>query len=373
MALEPIHAQHPARKAWRFIESSGRSPDALSPEQMEARFDELARGLFAWQFEQIEPYRKLCLARSCTPARVRDWSQIPTVSTAAFKECEFTCLPAADRPFVFHSSGTTTHQPSRHFHNELSLELYHAALLPWFRRHFPTTGDPPHLLALTPPGQLAPHSSLVHMLEVIRTQGGSLDSWFGGGVRDDGAWALDAGKVVAWLNRYAVLNQAVIVAGTAFNFVHLLDWMISRDARVQLPPGSAVLETGGYKGRSRSLPQAELHALIGDRLGVPPRDIVCEYGMCELSSQAYDRIAGETDAARIFHFPPWVRTRIVSVEDGRPVGEGQPGLLQVFDLANAFSVLAIQTTDLALQRDGGFELIGRAGLVEPRGCSLMPA
>ena len=49
-----------------------------------------------------------------------------------------------------------------------------------------------------------------------------------------------------------------------------------------------MLETGGYKGRSRALPKAELHALITERLGVPPSHIVCEYGMSELSSQAYE-------------------------------------------------------------------------------------
>jgi hypothetical protein len=46
-------------------------------------------------------------------------------------------------------------------------------------------------------------------------------------------------------------------------------------------------------------------------------------------------------------------------------------LLQVFDLANAFSVLAIQTEDLAVRRGAGFELIGRAERAEARGCSLM--
>ena len=48
------------------------------------------------------------------------------------------------------------------------------------------------------------------------------------------------------------------------------------------------METGGYKNRSRSMPKAELHALITERLGVPAENIICEYGMSELSSQAYD-------------------------------------------------------------------------------------
>ena len=35
------------------------------------------------------------------------------------------------------------------------------------------------------------------------------------------------------------------------------------------------------------------------------------------------------------------------------------------------AVMAIQTEDLAVRRDEGFELIGRAASAEPRGCSLM--
>jgi hypothetical protein len=56
---------------------------------------------------------------------------------------------------------------------------------------------------------------------------------------------------------------------------------------------------------------------------------------------------------------------------GREVADGQTGLIGVFDLANVFSVMAIQTDDLGVRHGDGFELLGRAALVEPRGCSLM--
>jgi hypothetical protein len=89
--------------------------------------------------------------------------------------------------------------------------------------------------------------------------------------------------------------------------------------------------------------------------------------MSELSSQAYD--AGN----RQFHFPPWSRAQCISPETGREVREGETGLLRIFDLANVFSALAVQTEDLAIRRGSGFELVGRAELSEPRGCSLMSA
>jgi len=48
-------------------------------------------------------------------------------------------------------------------------------------------------------------------------------------------------------------------------------------------------------------------------------------------------------------------------------------LIRIFDLANVYSVMAIQTEDLGIRRGSGFELLGRATLAEPRGCSLMVA
>jgi hypothetical protein len=154
------------------------------------------------------------------------------------------------------------------------------------------------------------------------------------------------------------------VFGTAFSFVHLLDYLADRDLRFELPPGSCALETGGYKGRSRSLRKEALHVLISQRLGIAPSHIVCEYGMSELSSQAYD-LEG------IFHFPPWARVQIVSPETGCEVSEGETGLIRALDLANVYSVMAIQTEDLGIRRGDGFTLVGRAALVEPRGCSLL--
>jgi hypothetical protein len=74
---------------------------------------------------------------------------------------------------------------------------------------------------------------------------------------------------------------------------------------------------------------------------------------------------------RHFEFPPWARVQIISPETGHEVADGETGLMRVFDLANVFSVMAIQTEDLGIHHGRGFELIGRATLAEPRGCSLM--
>ncbi len=326
--------------------------------------------MFALQFAHVAPYRQLCEARRVTPDPLADWRQIPAVPTNAFKELELTSLASAERTAVFHSSGTTEHRPSRHFHSAESLVVYEASLLPWFARHVLGEGRA-NFLCLAPPPEQAPHSSLVHMFTTISHTFGAPGSRFAGTAGVDNSWSLDFAATLTALNHAGRSGQPLVLLGTAFMFVHLLDELEKRGLLITLPPGSRVVETGGYKGRSRELPKAELHSLITARLGVPPEFIVCEYGMSELSSQAYSLIANHSPIP--FHFPPWCRALVISPETGREVAEGETGLLRIFDLANVRSVMAVQTEDLAVKRGDGFELIGRAAQAEARGCSLMAA
>ncbi|MDD5141124.1 MAG: hypothetical protein PHY43_12795 [Verrucomicrobiales bacterium] len=345
-------------------------------------FNALALELFALQFKHNSAYRKICEARKLTPEVVGHWTQIPAVPTVAFKELELTLLAPDERTTVFHSSGTTEQKPSRHFHSAESLKIYEASLTPWFLENVRTdlrfTIYDLRLICLTPPPEQVPHSSLVHMFETVRQTMGAPETAFVGKTAADGAWTLDFDAALAALgnNPQSAICNPQLILGTAFSFVHLLDYMVERDLRVELPAGSHVMETGGYKNRSRTMPKTELHALITERLGVPRENIICEYGMSELSSQAYDSKFHHPSSIihqRVFSFPPWARVQIISPETGREVAEGETGLIRVFDLANVFSVAAIQTEDLAIRRGGGFELIGRTQLAEPRGCSLMTA
>ena len=370
-------------------------------------FEALALELFRLQFQHNAAYRRLVGARGIVPENVSVWRDIPAVPTSAFKELELTSLAPEERTTVFFSSGTTEQRRSRHFHSAESLAIYEASLRPWFERHLLADVndlveeqllgplDKLPLLALTPPPAAAPNSSLVHMFDTVRREFGARDSQFVGKPDGSGAWTLDLDTALFGIRKSMCANRPLMLLGTAFNFVHLLDHFVANNMRYKLARGSRVLETGGYKGQSREVPKAELHALITKHLDIAPENIVTEYGMSELSSQAYDGTAGAGRAGcpqpavnalaptrrgedtapyqqqRIFRFPSWCRAQVISPETGREVNEGETGLLRIFDLANVRSVLAVQTEDLAVKRGDGFELLGRASQAEPRGCSLM--
>lgn len=339
-------------------------------------------GLQAWRLCRLQAasnpvYRDLCGTAALASGSGGDWRDIPAIPAAAFKEWDVTSLPKSGRVRVFCSSGTTGHTPSRHYHSEESLALYDDSLWAWFGPHLTADRDSAALrfMSLTPSSDDAPHSSLAHMMDTVARrwwwpEAAVPGRAFFGRVDSGDAWQVPAEDVVESLAAAERSGLPVLLAGTAFNFVHLFDGMAALGSHLALPSGSRAMETGGYKGRSRALTRAELHEAIRERLGIRPECIVSEYGMSELSSQAYDGVAGAADRQRVFRLPPWARALVVSAENGREVPEGGTGLLRLLDLANVWSAMAVQTADLAVRRNDGFELLGRAPASEARGCSL---
>lgn len=333
----------------------------------DAEFNALALRIFAFQFEHNAPYRRFCQSRGATPDRVEDWRAIPALPTAAFKAAEICSFPPSDATVTYETSGTTTERPGAH--RMLDTALYDASLAPNLQAHLFPDVESIRIVALAASPQEAPRSSLAHML------GAAVARWGADGSRfcfRDGQ--LDLEGVLVALGEAQATGELICLLGTAFAFVHLIDTCTERHLRFRLPAGSRLMDTGGYKGRAREAPKAELYRAYTKLLGVPDHHLVNEYGMTEMSSQIYDtalrdHITG-TLCARQKVPPPWVRTEVLNPNSLQPTSPGTPGLLRHVDLANVDSVIAIQTEDLGVRIDDGFEVLGRASGAELRGCSL---
>ena len=79
----------------------------LAPSSDEGEFDRLARALFAYQYANNEPYRRLCEQRGLRPAAELHWRDIPAVSAASFADARLACFPPERTKVSFVSSGTT--------------------------------------------------------------------------------------------------------------------------------------------------------------------------------------------------------------------------------------------------------------------------
>ena len=319
----------------------------------------LALELFAWQRTQCRSIDRV--ARVFLGARtVQDLDDIPGVPTDAFKATRICCFEEHRAVRIFRTSGTTLDVKGEHL--LLDTTLYAKAALESARLHLLPLGAYRFILLAGNESE-APESSLSFMLARFAERFACQS--------DSNPWMVRKGELAVDRCKRAFEDaerdgSPVALLGATFAFVHLADAL--GDWRVQLPKGSVVMPTGGFKGRSRELSPAELFQLIGRQFGVPRTAIVQEYGMTELSSQAYEAHALGLPAG-VYVAPPWMMVTPMDPNTLRPVPLETPGILRIIDLANVSSCIAIQTADLGVTRAGGFEVLGRVPGATPRGCA----
>lgn len=336
--------------------------------------DALLGELLSQQASDVSAYRHFLASESRRPRAF----PFPALPTDAFRFARIAAhLPEFDRK-VFRTSGTTAAFRGQHHFADLS--LYELAARTAARYALFPDVERMRLLILAPSEYELPDSSLSFMLSRF------LD-WFGS-ARSRHVWhreQLQTAQLAEELAHAQESGEPVALLGTSFAFVHAEE---SLSRSFQLPAGSRIMQTGGFKGRSRTIEPEQMLELLSARYGVPTSLIVQEYGMTELSSQCYEdtlraegalpRAEGPINStarttitpARRLWVPGWVRAEVVDPNTLEPLPDGQVGLLRIDDLANVDSVCAIQTSDLAQRDAEGLILLGRAPEAIARGCSI---
>ena len=337
-------------------------------------FDRLACDLARYQAARIEGYARLCRARNVDVNALAGAGDIPAVPTDAFKMTRvatFDAAEAGETSVTFRTSGTTIGTRGEHAVRDVA--TYYAAAVAFGKRWLARDLDQPvTVIVLGPSPEQAPDSSLVHMCaEFVRAFGRPAPASATYLIDDDGV--LDVG---AFDERVAIAlarAEPMLILGTSFAFVHFVDAV--GKASFDLPRGSRVMQTGGYKGRSREVPPAVLRADLARVFDLDVRAIVGEYGMTELSSQFYERtLFDERSPIGVYAEPPWARVVPVDPDTLAPVAKGEVGIAKIVDLMNVDSAVAVLTQDQVRRVEGhdssGFELLGRAPGAPPRGCSI---
>ncbi|HVU05660.1 MAG TPA: acyl-protein synthetase [Polyangiaceae bacterium] len=336
--------------------------EALSPEE----FDALASDIARFQFETIPAFRRLVLARGGERLLARA-DDVPAVPVEAFRLSRVAAHPASADEVRFETSGTTG--AARGIHPMRTTATYRALALAWGRRALLAGPGPVTVAALAPDPGANPTSSLGFMMRAFLETFDVASSREGASTR---FLASPDGVDVAGLLRVVAAAEErrtpLLLLSTSFALVLLLDEL--GGARLPLPEGSVVMQTGGFKGKTREVKRADLDVALARAFGVSRASIVAEYGMTELSSQLYEgTVPGAELAAApgILVPPPWLRVTPVDPETLAPVEEG---LARFVDLGNVDSAVAVVTRDVVRRRGPGIELLGRSKDAEPRGCSL---
>lgn len=341
----------------------------------EESFDQLALEIAHFQLATSAGFRRLLKAREAQLTSVDD---IPAVPADAFRLTRVASHPPELDRLRFATSGTTTAAQGLHCmrrsdsYEQLSLLGGRHALL----RRASDSGEhvrPVVVVALAPRLSEPPTSSLGYMFARFMAAFGDPSA--------EPCWLVDEGGVdLAGLRRAAesaaTAQQPVLVLATAFALLRLLDQL--GGAPLPLPRASVVLQTGGFKGRTREISAEDLRQQLSAAFGLDAARVVGEYGMTELTSQLYEPTIAESglaqgrasSAERAYVEPAWLRVTPVHPVTLRAVAEGEPGLARFVDLGNVDSAVSVVTQDLVRRVPGGIQLLGRQPGAPARGCSL---
>ncbi|HEX2878598.1 MAG TPA: hypothetical protein VHO25_03570, partial [Polyangiaceae bacterium] len=363
-AIAESDALHQAVQAFGVKALTG----GLSPNEQAAQFDALALRIAQYQAQHCEPVRRLLASHDLEVSSLHSVAQLPALPADAFRLSRVACHDAALDQAKYRTSGTTAQHTGEHClrtvstYRRLSTVLGRRALL----------GGAKHatVVALLPEPSQIPHSSLGAMCQFF------MEEFDGRAFVDEAAsfaqrWLVsDSGVDLARLRCAtevaAQRGEGLLVLATSLSLQLLL-----RDhpnERVPLPPNSAVMLTGGNKGRRESIEPEQLSQKLCTFFGIAPTQLIGEYGMTELSSQLYEGARWQPAAVPVspvepnpgvYFAPPWLQISAVDPISLRPVAEGEPGLARFVDLANIDSALVLVTRDLIRQEGNGIRLQGR--------------
>lgn len=307
----------------------------------DCEFSDMALALFRFQAKRCEPYRRYIELLGINPDEVQQIEDIPFLPIELFKSHTIYCGESSPE-VVFTSSSTSGQTPSRHPMAHIS--IYEQTFTEAFRTFY---GDPAQygIYALLPSYLQRKGSSLVYMADRLIADAGS-----------GGFYLNDYEKLITDIKAD---SKPKILLGVSYAL-----WDLAEKYSPQLN-NTIVMETGGMKGYREEIPKSELHRILCEGFGVT--HIHSEYGMAELTSQAYS--AGEG----IFRAPRWMKIMVRDINDPFEIlPDGSRGGVNIIDLANIYSCAFIETQDVGKTfTDGTFTIEGRIDRSEIRGCNLL--
>ncbi len=307
----------------------------------EADFERQCLELFRLQALYCAPYREYLSLLGVRPEEVKRVEEIPMLPIELFKSHTIYC--GSEEPeIIFTSSSTTGRGESKH--PMASLAHYEEIFTRAFEHFYgPAAGW--SLYGLLPNYLEREGSSLVYMVDRLIRRCGS-----------GGFYLHDHAQLVHDMERDP---KPKILLGVSYAL-----WDLAEGSAPKLRD-TIVMETGGMKGRREELDKATFHRLLCDAFGVDR--IHSEYGMAELTSQAYSK--GENR----FFAPPWMRVLVRDINaPSRTLESGARGGIDLIDLGNQSSCAFIQTQDVGRRfADGSFTIEGRIQNADIRGCNLL--
>ncbi len=266
---------------------------------------------------------------------------------------------------IFQSSGSSGNKRSQHAFSSEGLRTYKKNSAEGFRsflRRHNFCIETTIVLSLVPPPQNWPTSSLSAMISMFQEEGLCIH------------WCNIENSVENFLEALSSManHTEVIIFGTTFHHLKLClfeNFRFQKECRIHFQRLSiSLIDTGGTKGRTRAYSVQETKDLFNNFFGVSSYKFFSEYGMCELSSQAW---SAHTPHDGYFICHSTMYPFALDLQKQKSLQLNQSGFLAFFDSTNENSWPTIITEDVGtVCGDREFLLLGRAPDASIKGCSL---
>ena len=333
--------------------------------------------MFALHYEVNPIFREFCDAKKVRPGDVDRWQDIPLVYNDVFKTHLVASFPLEKSVMACLTGGTTSlTQRGRIFRDEDGKRLVFSAnrqmtgsyLFPDFEQ-----GKRCRILILAPSPEMAPSMGMAIGMDQTRRAFGTEDSMF-----LLGKTGIDVNALIRALRESEASGVPVALIGATSAFVYFFQACRKKKMSFRLPQGSRICDGGGYRGKFGVLTRDDYYAMVQETISIPNAHCVNVLGEAETATNLFDdslrrRVKGLQPRKRTRPVPPWSRVLAMSIDDLKPLPDGEIGLLAHWDLANVPTVLAVITDNLGYTTDGGTgcEMVGRAKL-EGGKVSLLP-
>ena len=306
-------------------------------------FESAALSAFEYQFNTNVLYREYCQYQNRKPSNTRSLEAIPFLPIEFFKT-KIVKSGNWNSSKYFLSSGTTGKERSKLPIEDL--EFYHLVASSIFQKVFEGLGSY-KIKSLLPSYFENGDSSLISMIDHLMDQNGD----------DSGHFHKKEDQLRAYISKSS--DSKTVLFGVPFALLDFVGSSIIESSNL------IIVETGGMKGRKKEITRSELLRILGTHF--KDSNIYSEYGMTELTSQAYRK------PSEGFQFPPWAKSLIREINDPKCFLEpGKIGGINVIDLANISTCCFIETKDLGtLLNENQFDILGRFDNSDIRGCNLL--
>jgi len=329
-------------------------------------FNDYCLRMFVLHYQVNAIFREFCDAKNVKPGDISRWQDIPMVYNDVFKTHLVASFPLEKSVMACLTGGTTSlTQRGRIFRDEDGKRLVFSAnrmmteayLFPDF-----TGGKRCRILILAPSPELAPSMGMAIGMDQTRLAFGTPDSMF-----LLGKSGVDVNALIKALRESEASGVPVALIGATSAYVYFFQACRRKKMSFRLPPGSRICDGGGYRGRFGVVTRDDYYAMVQEIIGIPNSHCVNVLGEAETATNLFDDslrrcVKGLPSKKRTRPVPPWSRVLAMSIDELKPLPDGEVGLLAHWDLANVPTVLAVITDNLGYTTDGGTgcEMVGRA-------------